>query len=69
MINTFEEYKKKKELFIKYNKSYYDLNSPKVDDATFDQLKKILIEFEKNHNVNDKITDTVGFAPSEKFSK
>ena len=69
MINTFEEYKKQKKLFIEYNKLYYDLNSPKVDDATFDQLKKNLIEFEKNHNVNDKITDTVGFAPSEKLSK
>jgi len=41
MINNFKEYQKKKKLFIEYNKSYYDLNSPKIDDATFDHSKKI----------------------------
>ena len=69
MINNFKEYQKKKKLFIEYNKSYYDLNSPKIDDATFDQFKKDLIEFENTHNIKDKITNIVGFTPSEKFSK
>ena len=69
MINNFKEYQKKKKLFIEYNKSYYDLNSPKIDDATFDQFKKDLIEFENTYNIKDKITNIVGFTPSEKFSK
>ena len=47
MIKNLEEYKKNKKILLEHNKNYYDLNSPKIDDATYDLLKKDLIDFEK----------------------
>ena len=72
MIKNLEEYKKNKKILLEHNKNYYDLNSPKIDDATYDLLKKDLIDFEKKHNKNKlgkKISDIIGFRPSIKFSK
>ena len=72
MIKNFKEYKEKKKILLDFNKHYYDLNSPKVDDATYDILKKDLVNFEeKNLNIigDHKIKNLVGFKPSEKFSK
>ena len=72
MIKNFKEYIKKKKILLDFNKNYYDLNSPKVDDATYDILKKDLVNFEeKNLNIigDHKIKNLVGFKPSEKFSK
>ena len=72
MIKNLKEYKKKKKILLDFNKNYYDLNSPKVDDATYDTLKKDLINFEENNlnNIGDhEIKNLVGFKPSEKFSK
>ena len=72
MIKNFKEYKEKKKILLDFNKNYYDLNSPKVDDATYDILKKDLVNFEeKNLNIigDHKIKNLVGFKPSEKFSK
>ena len=72
MIKNFKEYKEKKKILLDFNKNYYDLNSPKVDDATYDILKKDLVNFEeKNLNIigDHEIKNLVGFKPSEKFSK
>ena len=72
MIKNLEEYKKNKKILLEHNKNYYDLNSPKIDDATYDLLKKDLIDFEKKHNkkkFGKKISDIIGFRPSIKFSK
>ena len=72
MIKNLKEYKEKKKILLDFNKNYYDLNSPKVDDATYDTLKKDLVSFEeKNFNIigDHKIKNLVGFKPSEKFSK
>ena len=72
MIKNFKEYKEKKKILLDFNKHYYDLNSPKVDDATYDILKKDLVNFEeKNLNIigDHEIKNLVGFKPSEKFSK
>jgi DNA ligase (NAD+) len=72
MIKNLEEYKKNKKILLEHNKNYYDLNSPKIDDATYDLLKKDLIDFEKKHNkkkLGKKISDIIGFRPSIKFSK
>ena len=72
MIKNLKEYKEKKKILLDFNKNYYDLNSPKVDDATYDILKKDLVIFEeKNLNIigDHKIKNLVGFKPSEKFSK
>ena len=72
MIKNLKEYKEKKKILLDFNKNYYDLNSPKVDDATYDILKKDLVNFEEKNlnNVDDhEIKNLVGFKPSEKFSK
>jgi len=72
MIKNLKEYKEKKKILLDLNKNYYDLNSPKIDDASYDNLKEDLISYE-NNNINiikkDRIKDLVGFKPSEKFSK
>ena len=67
-----QEYLKKIKLYQKYNKHYYDLNKPTVDDASYDTLKKDLINFEENNNEiisSNKIKNIVGYKPSDKFSK
>ena len=72
MIKNLKEYKKKKKVFLDLNKNYYDLNKPVVDDASYDTLKKDLINFEENNsNIigDNKIKNIVGYKPSDKFSK
>ena len=72
MIKNLKDYKKKKKIFLNLNKNYYDLNKPTVDDASYDTLKKDLINFEENNNdiiSNNKIKNIVGYKPSDKFSK
>ncbi len=72
MIKDLKEYKEKKKILIDLDRNYYDLNTPKVDDATYDLLKKDLIIFEKKNAKTlgeDKIKNLVGFKPSDKFSK
>ncbi len=65
-------YKKKINLINKYNKYYYINNNPIVDDRTFDNLKKEILELEKNNNFlkNKKSPSIiVGSTPSKKFLK
>ena len=72
MIKNLKEYKKKKKIFLDLNKNYYDLNKPVVDDASYDTLKKDLINFEENNSniiSGNKIKNIVGYKPSDKFSK
>ena len=72
MIKNLKEYKQKKKIFLDLNKNYYDLNKPVVDDASYDTLKKDLINFEENNSdiiSNNKIKNIVGYKPSDKFSK
>ena len=72
MIKDFKEYQNKKKQLIKYNKFYYDKSAPKIDDATYDKLKNELIIFEKKNEAliyEKKVSETVGFEPSKKFSK
>jgi len=72
MIKNLEDYRKKKKKLMLHNKYYYEESSPKVDDATYDELKRQLILYEKNSKIpkNEKrVLDVVGFEPSKKFSK
>ena len=39
-----QEYLKKIKLFQKYNKHYYELNNPLVNDQAFDELKSEINE-------------------------
>ncbi len=67
-----QEYLKKIKLFQKYNKHYYDLNNPLVNDQEFDKLKLEIIELEKKYkylnNINSP-SNSVGFRPSKAFKK
>ena len=44
-----QKYLKKIKLFQKYNKHYYNLNKPLVDDNEFDKLKLEIIDLEKKY--------------------
>ena len=72
MIKNLKEYKSKKKILLNYNKLYYDKSSPKIDDASYDKLKQELLNYEKSNKIpteEKKISQIVGFEPSEKFSK
>ena len=43
-----QKYLEKIKLFQKYNKYYYDLNDPLIEDFEFDKLKLEIIKLEKN---------------------
>ena len=45
-----QKYLGKIRLFQKYNKNYYNLNKPLVDDSEFDKLKLEITKLEKEHN-------------------
>ena len=67
-----QKYLKKIKLFQKYNKHYFDLNKPLINDQEFDKLKLEIIELEKKYkylkNVNSP-SNSVGFKPSKVFKK
>ena len=42
-----QKYLEKIKLYKKYNKHYYDLNKPIIDDYEFDKLKLEIFELEK----------------------
>ena len=70
--NIIKEYKKKTDLLNKNNKFYYDLDSPKISDAEYDDLKKEVIVLEKKNSFLKKLNfkkNDVGYAPSNKFKK
>ena len=67
-----QEYLKKIKLFQKYNKHYYDLNEPIVDDFVFDELKRQILNLEKEYTHlyhKDSPKNSVGFQPSKLFKK
>ena len=65
-------YLNKIKLFQKYNKHYYNLDQPLVDDSEFDKLKLEIIDLEKQYkflNHKDSPSNSVGFKPSKIFKK
>ena len=67
-----QKYLKKIKLFQKYNKHYYNLNNPLVDDFKFDKLKSEIIDLEKKYNFlkhKSSPSNSVGFKPSKIFKK
>ena len=61
---TIKDYLDKIKLLEKYNKSYYDKDSPIVSDQKYDFLKKNIIDLENLYNFLDNSkspTKTVGF--------
>ena len=67
-----QKYLKKIKLFEKYNRHYYNLNNPLVDDFKFDKLKSEIIDLEKKYNFlkhKSSPSNSVGFKPSKIFKK
>ena len=65
-------YQGKVKKFNKFNKAYFEKDNPIVSDRAFDELKKELINLEKQYSFLKSpkgITNTVGFNPSGKFEK
>ena len=63
---------KKIDKFNKYNKAYYDLDSPIVSDQEYDSLKAEIISFEKKYKLlKSKFSPSisVGYKLSNKFKK
>jgi DNA ligase (NAD+) len=71
-IEIKKYYKKKiKELKI-HNKSYFDDSSPKISDKQYDDIKKEILNLEKNYNFlksNFSPSKSLGFTPSKNFIK
>ncbi len=66
------EYLEKISLIKKYNEDYYLNSSPKVSDASYDELKKNILDLEKKYSFlssQDSPSKTVGFKPSKNFQK
>ena len=56
----------------RHNRNYYEKSSPKISDAEYDDLKKEIIELEKNYNfLKSKSSPSlvVGAKPSKIFLK
>ena len=65
-------YKKKLDLFQKYNKFYFDKNQSLVSDSEYDELKKEIYSIEKNNiflKSKNSPLKTVGHKPSKNFKK
>ncbi len=67
-----QKYLNKIKLFQKYNKHYYNLNQPLINDSEFDKLKSEIINLEKQYkflNHEESPSNSVGFKPSKIFKK
>ena len=70
--NIIKEYKKKIELYIKYNEFYYNKSSSKVTDKEFDDLKNEILFLEKKYPfLKSSLSPSkiVGHKPSKNFKK
>ena len=70
--NLKKKYQEKIKLLVKYNKYYYENNSPLIDDNEYDNLKIEILNLEKKNSFlksKDSPSKTVGFKPSKNFVK
>ena len=70
--NIIKNYLKKLKLLERYNKFYFEKDSPVVSDKQYDDLKKDIVKLKKNNSFLKKhgsIDKNVGFKPSSKFAK
>ncbi len=70
--DVIKSYGKKVKLIKKYDKLYYNEDSPSISDAEYDKLKKEIIYLENKYKFLKKktsITDKIGSTPSKKFKK
>ena len=67
-----ELYNEKIKRFKHHSYLYFEKSSPKLSDASFDALKKEILDLEKKHkflNSKDSPSHTLGFKPSKNFEK
>ena len=67
-----KKYNEKNKKLVKFNKHYYDLNKPLVNDHEYDQLKLEILSLEKKHvflKSKNSPSKIVGFKPSKTFRK
>ena len=67
-----KKYKKKIQSLNYYNKKYFSDNITEISDIDFDQLKKEIINLEKEYEFlidKDSPSNKVGFKPSKNFKK
>ena len=67
-----KEYKKKIKLITKYNKFYYDKNSPIISDSEYDNIRKDIVSLEAKYDFlksKNSPLAKVGFKPSKNFNK
>ena len=71
-LQVIDDYKKKINLLKKHNKLYFNNDNPKISDASYDDLKKEIINLEKENDFLTKLKiskNSVGSPPSNKFKK
>ena len=71
-LDIKKKYKKEKKLLQKYNHHYFNLDSPLVSDAKYDQIKNNLIKLEKAFPYlknKESVQDQVGAPLTNKFKK
>ncbi len=67
-----KKYLDKIDLIHHYNKKYYDENISEISDSDYDNLKKEILNLEKNHTYlkhKNSPSNTVGYKPSRNFEK
>ena len=67
-----KNYKKKIELFNRYNEKYFDENISEISDSDFDKLKREILDLEKKYTFlksKKSPLNSVGFKPSKNFKK
>ena len=65
-------YKEKIKKFKNYNYLYFEKNKSEISDADFDNLKKEILDLEKNYKFlksKESPSETLGFKPSKTFKK
>ena len=71
-IKISKIYLEKLKKFNRFNKAYFEKDTPLISDYDFDNLKRELIKLEKEHPFlkgSRGIQETVGYKPSNKFEK
>ena len=67
-----KKYNKQKQLLLKYNHHYFNLDSPIVSDAKYDEIKKEIVKMESDFSYLKKkqsVQDQVGAPVTKKFKK
>ncbi len=67
-----KKYDKEKKLLQKYNHHYFNLDSPLISDAKYDQIKNEVIKLEKDFpylKIKESVQDQIGAPLTKKFKK